>query len=115
VPAGDPKARRIEHRVAGGDINPYLMLSVVLGAALMGMEDKLAAPAPVKGSAYEADLAQLPATWASAIAAFEQDPLTKRLLPDQLIANFVMTKRQEAQEYATLSPAEQIDLYLDTV
>lgn len=115
VPAGDPKARRVEHRVAGGDINPYLMLSVVLGAALLGMEDKLQAPPPVKGSAYDADLTQLPITWDSAISAFEQDPLTQRLLPKQLIRNYVMTKKQEAQYYAELSPTERIDLYLDTV
>ena len=115
VPAGDPKARRIEHRVAGGDINPYLMLSVVLGAALLGIEDKLKPPAPVKGSAYEAKLAQLPTRWDDAIAAFESDALTPRLLPKQLIRNYVMTKKQEAQYYAELSPAERIDLYLDTV
>jgi len=115
VPAGDHRARRIEHRVAGGDINPYLMLSVVLGAALLGMEDQLSAPSPVKGSAYEAGLAQLPTTWDAAISAFEQDPLTPRLLPKQLIRNYVMTKKQEAQYYAELSPAERIDLYLDTV
>ncbi len=115
VPAGDPKARRIEHRVAGGDINPYLMLSVVLGAALLGIEDKLKAPAPVKSSAYEAKLAQLPTRWDDAIAAFESDMLTPRLLPKQLIRNYVMTKKQEAQYYAELSPAERIDLYLDTV
>ncbi len=115
VPAGDPNARRIEHRVAGGDINPYLMLSVVLGAALLGIEDKLHAPAPVTGSAYEAGLAQLPTTWDGAVCAFESDPLTQRLLPKQLIRNYVMTKKQEAQYYAELSEAERIDLYLDTV
>ena len=32
VPAGPPAARRIEHRVAGGDINPYLLVTAVLGA-----------------------------------------------------------------------------------
>ena len=39
IPAGNPAARRIEHRVAGGDINPYLLLAAVLGAALTGIED----------------------------------------------------------------------------
>jgi glutamine synthetase len=39
VPSGGPAARRIEHRVAGGDINPYLFLAAILGAALNGMED----------------------------------------------------------------------------
>ncbi|MDP4990506.1 MAG: glutamine synthetase, partial [Marivita lacus] len=33
VPSGSASARRIEHRVAGGDVNPYLTLAAILGAA----------------------------------------------------------------------------------
>ena len=33
IPASGPAARRIEHRVAGGDVNPYLMIAAILGAA----------------------------------------------------------------------------------
>ena len=115
VPAGAHQARRIEHRVAGGDINPYLMLAAVLGAALVGLEDEMEAPAPITGSAYEADLPQLPTTWPDAIAAFESSELLYRILPRQLIRNFLMTKKQECQYYEELTEAERIDLYLDTV
>jgi glutamine synthetase len=116
VPAGSHKARRIEHRVAGGDINPYLMLSMVLGAALVGMEDKMTAPAPITGDAYSTQgLPQLPTVWDAAISAFEKDALVARILPRGLIRNFVMTKRQELQYFLDLSAEERIDLYLDTV
>lgn len=115
VPAGAFAARRIEHRVAGGDINPYLMLAVVLGAALAGMEDKMDAPPALRGSAYDADLPQLPTTWDTAIESFERSELIKRILPRQLIRNYLMTKKQESQYYAELTEAERIDLYLDTV
>jgi glutamine synthetase len=116
VPAGNHKARRIEHRVAGGDINPYLMLSMVLGAAFIGMEDALQAPDPITGDAYSAkDLVQLPITWDAAIDAFEKDTQVARILPRGLIRNFVMTKRQELQYFLELSGEERIDLYLDTV
>ncbi|EPX80023.1 glutamine synthetase family protein [Litoreibacter arenae] len=115
VPAGAHQARRIEHRVAGGDINPYLMLAAVLGAALVGLEDKMDAPAPITGSAYDADLPQLPTTWDGAIAAFEASELMHRILPRELIRNYLMTKKQEAQYYEELTEVERIDLYLDTV
>ncbi|MEM7469853.1 MAG: glutamine synthetase family protein [Pseudomonadota bacterium] len=115
VPAGASAARRIEHRVAGGDINPYLMLSVVLGAAFLGMEDHMQAPAPITGSAYEAGLPQLPTLWGDAIDRFETDPLIARILPQVLIENLVMTKRQEIAIDARLSDADRIALYLDTV
>ncbi|AZV78794.1 glutamine synthetase [Parasedimentitalea marina] len=96
IPGGPSKARRVEHRVAGGDVNPYLMLATVLGAAMVGIEDKMVPPAPIQGNAYEAtDLPQLSADWGAAIDAFEADPLIARILPPMAIQNLVMTKRQE--------------------
>ncbi|MEM6407065.1 MAG: glutamine synthetase family protein [Pseudomonadota bacterium] len=115
VPGGAPVARRIEHRVAGGDINPYLMLSVVLGAALLGLEDRKAAPAPISGSAYDSAISQLPSRWADALNAFESDALIARILPRGLIRNYCMTKRQELAEDAQLSNEDRLALYLDTV
>lgn len=115
VPGGEPSARRIEHRVSGGDVNPYLMLAVVLGAALIGLEDQLEAPAPVSGNAYAAKLAQLPTTWSEAMASFKTDPLMARILPDALIRNFLLTKAQEQRNFDAYSPQERLDLYLDTV
>ena len=115
VPGGAPAARRIEHRVAGGDVNPYLMLAAVLGAALTGLEDAQTPPAAITGNAYDQDLPQLPTAWADAIDAFETDPTIARIFPAELIRNLVATKRQEAKEFANLSDEERIDLYLDTV
>ncbi|WP_296418987.1 glutamine synthetase family protein [Pseudooctadecabacter sp.] len=115
VPGGHHKGRRIEHRVAGGDVNPYLMLAAVLGAALTGIEDGTTPPAPITGNAYDQGLPQLPGDWTAAIDRFEADPTIARIFPAELIRNLTATKRQEASEYATLSDEEKIDLYLDTV
>ncbi|WP_323715479.1 glutamine synthetase family protein [Paracoccus aminovorans] len=115
IPASGPKARRIEHRVAGGDVNPYLSVAAVLGAALNGIEDRLEPPPPIQGNAYEQGLAQLPATWGAAIDAFSACPQIKRIFPAHLIENFVMTKRQELHYMAELSDDETVELYLDTV
>lgn len=115
VPGGNLAARRVEHRVAGGDVNPYLFIAAVLGSALTGIEDKLAPPPPISGNAYEIDLPQIPDTWDAAIDAFEASVLVRRIFPEGLIQNLVMTKRQESHYFDELTPAEQIDLYLDTV
>ncbi|PWK61038.1 glutamine synthetase family protein [Roseicyclus mahoneyensis] len=115
VPAGGGPARRIEHRVAGGDINPYLFLAAILGAALNGIEDGEAPPEPITGNAYNHDLAQLPTTWQAAIDAFEQSPEIARIFAPELIANLLATKRQELHYMSELSAQEQTDLYLDTV
>lgn len=115
IPSSGPKARRIEHRVAGGDVNPYLTVAAVLGAALNGLEDRTEAPPPIQGNAYEQGLAQLPASWGAAIDAFATSPEIKRIFPAHLIENFVMTKRQELHYMAELSDDETVELYLDTV
>ena len=101
--------------MAGGDTNPYLMLSVILGAALTGIEDKVVPPAPIKGNAYASKLETLPEEWEEAIRLFEQSQVMPRILPRELIRNYLMTKRQELVYYDELSDTERVDLYLDTV
>jgi glutamine synthetase len=115
IPSSGPKARRIEHRVAGGDVNPYLTVAAILGAALDGIEDRLEAPAPFKGNAYDQQLAQLPGDWGAAIEAFDKCPEIRRIFPEHLVENYLMTKRQELHYMAELSDEETVELYLDTV
>ncbi len=116
IPGGAPVARRIEHRVAGGDINPYLMLAAVLGAALIGIEDAMQPPAPITGNAYEIDgLPQLAPDWSSAVTAFENDPIVARIFPGDLIRNMAMTKRQEIARFADRPADEHWLSYLEAV
>ena len=115
IPSGPPAARRIEHRVAGGDVNPYLVIAAVLGAALNGIEDGAMPPEPITGNAYTADLARIPTLWQDAIDAFETDPHVARIFTPDLIRNYVMTKRQELHFMQEASPQEQVEIYLDTV
>ncbi len=115
IPVSSPAARRIEHRVAGGDVNPYLSIAAILGAALIGIEDAMPCPAPFTGNAYDQNLAQLPGEWLTAIDAFETCPIIRRIFPAHLVDNFVRTKRQEAHYMAELTEEEMIEIYLDTV
>ncbi len=115
IPSGNPAARRIEHRVAGGDVNPYLTVAAVLGAALNGIEDGEAPQPPITGNAYTADLPQIPSDWAAAIDAFETCDQVKRIFALDLIQNYVLTKRQELKFMDELSAEERTEIYLDTV
>ncbi|MEL7133602.1 MAG: glutamine synthetase family protein, partial [Pseudomonadota bacterium] len=115
VPSGPPAARRIEHRLAGGDVNPYLTIAAVLGAALNGVDDAIDPPTPITGNAYAQDLPQVPNNWQDAITAFETSSEITRIFDPQLVQNMLMTKRQEARYMADLSPEEQVEIYLDSV
>jgi glutamine synthetase len=115
IPGGPPAARRIEHRVAGGDVNPYLLLAAILGGAMNGIQDGRDPPAPVTGNAYEADLPGLAPGWAEAIDRFETSQEVARIFPELLISNLVLTKRQELAAIAGLDPKSLTRLYLESV
>ena len=102
IPQGPPQARRIEHRIAGGDANPYLLLAALLGAMLKGIEDGEDPPKAITGSAYAQDLPQIPSDFSNALELFETDP-TLGFLPDLLRANLTRTKRQETSLLAEMS------------
>ncbi|SEL00385.1 glutamate--putrescine ligase [Roseovarius azorensis] len=115
IPGGPHSARRIEHRVAGGDINPYLTFAAILGAAITGIEDGMIPPPPISGNAYEQKMPQLAPDWRSAIDLFEKDPLIARIFDAELIRNLVMTKRQELDRMSDIPRDQHWKTYLETV
>ncbi|NOX40814.1 MAG: glutamine synthetase [Alphaproteobacteria bacterium] len=115
IPGGNPVARRIEHRVAGGDVNPYLMLTAVLGAALLGIEDKFAPSPAITGSAYDLTAETLPATWQNATDLFANDAMVARIFAPTLIENLVLQKRQEIAVFKDAPQDFEFTTYLETV
>ena len=115
IPGGDPKAKRIEHRLAGGDVNPYLSLAAILGSMLIGIEEKLTPHAPIAGNAYDQDLEQVHSDWATAIDAFERSETTAKIFDPKLISYLTATKRQELHHFPSLSADDQLRSYLDRV
>jgi glutamine synthetase len=113
IPAGPKAARRIEHRVAGGDANPYLLLAAILGAALRGIKGQSTPPAPVIGNAYEGARQTLPAHWSDAIDRFAASPDIKAIFAPKLVENLVSSKRQDQKRLAEIEPGEIAQFYLD--
>ncbi|ABE58537.1 MULTISPECIES: glutamine synthetase family protein [Chromohalobacter] len=97
VPESPNLARRIEHRVAGADANPYLVLASILAGALHGMENALEPDAPVEGDAYaeESPRYPLPCEWQDAIARFEQSEILREYLGEEFVRVYAQAKRQE--------------------
>jgi glutamine synthetase len=84
VPSGAQSARRIEHRVAGADANPYLVLAAVLAGIHHGLTRRLEPDAPITGNAYAEVPPSLPLGWGRAIDALA----AAEVLPDYLGAAF---------------------------
>ena len=115
IPGGSNKARRIEHRVAGADANPYLVMASILGGALIGIEAQMTPPDAIVGDAYSQDLKQLPPNWASAIEAFSDGKYVQDIFSQQLQTMFVQCKQQELNRFAQEITDFEYRSYLEIV
>lgn len=115
IPGGNNKARRIEHRVAGADANPYLVLASILGGALLGIEQKMTPADAIAGDAYSQDLAQLPVNWVSAIEAFGNGAHVQQIFSKQLQTLLVDCKTQELKRFAREVSDFEYHSYLEVV
>ena len=115
VPGGPSGARRIEHRVAGADANPYLVLVAILGAGLIGMERHLSPGEPSATDMQTRQLPKLPPDWASALHAFEAGELVEQIFPQVLRQSFVACKRQEQETFAVQVSDFELETYLESV
>jgi glutamine synthetase len=99
VPADSPKATRLEHRVAGADANPYLVIAGILAGMLYGIKNKLEAPAPLEGNAYDQLPPSLPRYWPDALARFENSAFIRESFGDDFQKVFAILKQQELDEF----------------
>ena len=96
VPGGNTNAKRLEHRVAGADANPYLVLAAILGAALHGISaGKMPTPGASSATALDDASPMLTTDWRDAHRNFVDSSIVARLLPRELIEMFSACKRQE--------------------
>ncbi len=109
VPLSGAADRRLEHRVAGADVNPYLLTAVVLGGILHGLEHGLEPPPPVDGNAYTqpTDAAPLPADWPTAIERFRASGVMREMLGERFVDLYATLKRGELDDFGSyVSPIE---------
>lgn len=84
VPHGPDAATRVEHRIAGADANPYLVLAAVLAGVHHGLANAIDPGPPVTGNAYATVPPSLPTTWDRALDAMA----TASVLPGYLGPDF---------------------------
>ncbi|MDO8882726.1 glutamine synthetase family protein, partial [Pseudotabrizicola sp.] len=117
IPAGDIRARRIEHRPAGVDANPYLVAATVLAGIRHGMQNKIDPGPETVGNGYEdaQDAPVIPLDWRQAIEAAKASAFLKAALGEEMHRTFTAIKAAEyARVMRTVSEVD-FDLYLHTV
>ncbi len=95
IPAAQGSGRRIEHRVAGADASPHLVLAAILAAVLHGIRGELAASAPAAGRANADRGADFPGDLLAALERTRNSPLLRGYLPRGFLELFAELKRRE--------------------
>ena len=93
---GRGETRRVECRIPGADVNPYLALAGVIAGGLWGVEHALDLPDPFEGNAYvAADVERVPATLVEAIDEFEASAIASKAFGEDVHFHLLNTARQE--------------------
>jgi glutamine synthetase len=96
----ETKAIRIECRIGGADLNPYLAFAGLIAAGLAGVHEKLKLGAPHSGDAYHAgELPEVPKTLREAAYAFGQSKMLRAALGDAVVDHYLHTAEWEQFEY----------------
>ena len=94
------KAIRIECRIGGADLNPYLAFAALIAAGLAGIEQKLELEAPFVGDAYTGKrLREVPKTLREATTLMDKSKMLRAAFGDAVVEHYVHTAEWEQFEY----------------
>jgi glutamine synthetase len=86
---GDGPAKRVESRLAGGDVNPYLAIAAMIAAGLHGIDNDLELEDPVEGNAYTAGKPHVPSTLQSARDLFAESAMAREAFGEEVVAHYL--------------------------
>jgi glutamine synthetase len=98
VPDAAADARRIENRVAGSDVNPYLAIAATLACGYLGMVEGLKPTESITGSAYGSEF-KLHWHVFSAIEALRSSNAMRSMLGDEFVTLYCALKHAEFMEF----------------
>jgi glutamine synthetase len=111
---GGAKSTRIELRLAGADINPYLAMAASLAAGLDGIERKLEPPAPTV-NAYAGDARPLPRSLAAATKLFRESRMARNWLGDEFVDHYAATREWEVRQFEKAVTDWELARYFESV
>jgi glutamine synthetase len=108
---GHGASLRVESRIPGADVNPYLAFAALLAAGLHGIEQGLEPPPAFEGNAYESDVERFPSTMHEAIGALESGTVGRAAFGDLVVdhyLNYARTEQRLFDEVVTCYERERL-------
>jgi glutamine synthetase len=117
VISGSEKSTRLETRVPGSDINPYLAVAACLASGLYGIEKNLELKdAPVTGSAYHAEKAErLPRNLYEATMKLQESKIARELFGEEFVDHFVKTRLWEWRQFQDSVTNWELQRYFEII
>ena len=113
---GHGPSLRIECRVPGGDVNPYLALAGLIAAGLAGVKQDLELPPPVTGNAYtEHELPRVPASIEEALALWVASPLAAEAFGADVVEHYATMARVELEAYRAAVTDWELRRYFERI
>jgi glutamine synthetase len=112
VPAAHGPGRRVEHRVAGADASPHLVVAAVLAAALHGITRGLSATAPAAGRVQSGSDPAFPDGLLAALDRLQRSTLLSAYIPLRYLELFAELKRKEYAAFIEDLFIQELDFYL---
>jgi glutamine synthetase len=100
---GSAKSQRLEYRVPGSDVNPYLSIAAAIGSGLLGIERKIEPAAISVGNAYAQEVPperRLPGNLETAATLFAQSEAAQELFGQPFVRHFADSRIFEAQQFS---------------
>jgi len=94
---GDGKSRRIEVRIAGADVNPYLFFSAILACGIEGMQQKIKPPPYFEGNVYSSgsEVQNVPTSMQQSISNFQNSPFAKQAFGEDVVSHYSVFYQKE--------------------
>ncbi len=96
---GHGASLRVECRIPGGDVNPYLAVAALVAAGLRGVEEPLALPDAFEGNAYLSNALRVPTSLHEALELFNNSRVARDAFSGEVVDHFVHAARVEVAAY----------------
>jgi glutamine synthetase len=93
------KAIRVECRVGGSDLNPYLAMAAQIAAGIKGIEDALELDPPTVGDAYAGNTGKIPETLRDAMGTLKTSTMLRAAMGDDVIDHYSRAAEWEIEEF----------------
>ena len=96
---GSGPALRVENRVPGGDVNPYLAIAALIAAGLHGIDHGLELEPALEGNAYVSAKPEIPASLAEAVRLFAGSEAAGKAFGQDVVAHYVRAAEVELEAF----------------